>query len=80
MEEVRSKPKRKKTGGRLKHVPPLKKRLVSMTEAQAKLLRMWGRGDLSAGLRWLVDQAQHVVRKPDAESCLISEQTGGQHP
>ena len=41
--------KRAHGGGRKKHVPPLKKRLVTLTEDQAKLVRMWGRGDLSAG-------------------------------
>lgn len=77
MEEQR-RPKRKKTGGRKKHVPPLKKRCMNLTDDQCKLLRMWGRGDLSAGLRWLIEAAKHLVRKE--ESCLISEQTGGQHP
>lgn len=56
--------KRKKTGGRVAHFPPLKKRTVLLTEEQAKLLRMWGRGDMSAGLRWLIDQAKEVVYKP----------------
>ena len=50
--------------GRPKHNPPLKKRLLSITEEQAKLLRMWGRGDMSAGLRWLIAQAKEVVYKP----------------
>lgn len=56
---------KKKRGGSNKHIPPLKKRLVSMTDEQAKLLRMWGKGDLSAGLRWLVDQCRYLVRKVD---------------
>lgn len=51
--------------GRRRHVPPLKKRLVGMTDAQAALLRKWGRGDLSAGLRWLVDAAAVLVRRKD---------------
>lgn len=52
-----------KGSGRKKHVPPLLKKSFSVTEAQVKLLRMWGRGDASAGLRWLIDQATLVVRR-----------------
>ena len=74
------KPKRKKTGGRKAHIPPLKKKRVNLTDEQVKLLMKWGRGDLSAGLRWVIDQSKWLVRKPDVDSCLISEQTGGQHP
>jgi len=59
--------KRKKTGGRQKHDPPLKKHLVNLTEDQARLLRAWGRGDLSAGLRWLVDAASVMVGKKKVE-------------
>lgn len=51
----------KRRGHRRKHVPPLRKRLVSLTDNQAALLRKWGRGDLSAGLRWLVDAASALV-------------------
>lgn len=50
-------------GHRRKHVPPLKKRLVSLTDDQAALLRKWGRGDLSAGLRWLIDAAAPLIFK-----------------
>ena len=50
--------------GRRRHVPPLKKRCVTITDEQARLLRMWGRGDLSAGLRWLVDAAAPLVTRP----------------
>jgi hypothetical protein len=57
---VEQQPKRR---GRRRHEPPLTKRLVSMTDAQAKLLRMWGRGDLSAGLRWLINAAEPLVRR-----------------
>ena len=53
--------------GRKKHVPPLKKRLVSMTDEQAQLLRMWGKGDLSAGLRWLIEATAPMVHKPTRE-------------
>lgn len=56
--------KRRKTGGRKKHNPPLHKYHITMTEEQARLLRMWGRGDLCAGLRWLIDVAAPLVHKP----------------
>lgn len=56
--------------GRKAHVPPLKRKCVRITEAQARLLRMWGRGDASAGLRWLIEQAKHVVRRPGDQRVL----------
>lgn len=59
---------KKPRGHRRKHVPPLIKTHVSLTEEQAKLLRMWGRGDLSAGLRWLVNQAKKFVKKVQVET------------
>jgi hypothetical protein len=54
--------------GRKPHNPPLKKRCVCVTDAQAKLLRMYGRGDLSAGLRWLVDVTAGKVRRLQHDS------------
>jgi hypothetical protein len=39
-------------------------RCVYLTDEQVKLLRMWGRGDVSAGLRWLIDQSKLLIRKP----------------
>lgn len=53
--------------GRKAHVPPLKGRCLRLTDAQMALLRMWGRGDASAGLRWLINQAKLIVRKVGAE-------------
>jgi hypothetical protein len=56
--------------GRPAHVPPLKRICVHLTDEQMRLLRMWGRGDLAAGLRWLIDVAAPHVRKratPDRE-------------
>ena len=49
--------------GRRAHVPPLKRRCVNITDDQAALLRKWGKGDVSLGLRWLIDQAKNLVRK-----------------
>lgn len=50
-------------GHRRKHVPPLKRRHVNLTDEQTRLLRAWGRGDVSAGLRWLIDAAAPLVVK-----------------
>jgi hypothetical protein len=50
-------------GGRPRNNPPTKLRGVYITDEQAKLLRMWGRGDASAGLRWLIDSAALLIRK-----------------
>ncbi len=51
--------------GRKRLDPPVSEHRLNLTDEQVKLLRTWGRGDVSAGLRWLIDQAKHVVRKPD---------------
>ena len=54
----------KRTGaGRKRADPPTRKRYVALTDEQARLLRMWGRGDLSLGLRWLIDAAVPLLRK-----------------
>lgn len=50
--------------GRKKHYPPLRNIEVSLTEEQTKLLRMWGRGSVSEGLRWLIEVAKDLVYKP----------------
>lgn len=71
---------KRKGAGRPRSDPPTVSQSMRLTIEQIRLLRQWGRGDASAGLRWLIDQAKHLVRKPDVDSCLISDQTGGQHP
>ena len=51
--------------GRPAHVPPIRPHLFRITDAQARLLRAWGRGDMAAGLRWLIDAAAPlIVRAP----------------
>lgn len=35
---------------------------VKISLAQAALLKKWGGGDLSAGLRWLIDTAAPMVQ------------------
>ena len=49
--------------GRRRNDPPTRKVSLSLTDEQVKLLRMWGRGDVSAGLRWLIDAAVPHVRR-----------------
>lgn len=55
--------------GRKKSDPPTRARCVYLTDKQVKLLRMWGRGDVSAGLRWLIEAASPLItrsRLPEA--------------
>lgn len=52
--------------GRKPHVPPLRQRGLRITDAQAALLRMWGRGDMSAGLRWLITVVAPFIHKVNA--------------
>lgn len=54
--------------GRKPHVPPLRCCKVYLTDEQIKLLRKWGRGNASDGLRWLIEMAARVVRRPDGGS------------
>lgn len=51
--------------GRKPNNPPTKMRCVYLTDEQARLLRKWGRGDLSKALRWLIDEAARMVVKAD---------------
>lgn len=41
--------------------PPVKVRFLKLTDEQMKLLRMWGRGNASAGARWLIDNAALII-------------------
>jgi hypothetical protein len=50
--------------GRPPHDPPLKKRCVRLTDEQVRMLRAWGRGDMSAGLRWIIEAAAPLVHRP----------------
>lgn len=58
---------RRPGAGQPAHDPPLHDCKVLLTEEQIKLLRKWGRGNVSAGLRWLIDRAKLVVRRDDDE-------------
>ena len=47
--------------GRKRHVPLLKKRCFNLTDEQMAVLYKWGRGDASAGLRWLITTAIPLI-------------------
>ncbi len=49
--------------GRKKSNPPCSRRSFYITDEQVKLLRMWGRGDVSAGLRWVINVAATIIRR-----------------
>ena len=49
--------------GRKRSDPPLRRRCVTITDEQALLLRIWGKGDVSAGLRWLITAARPLVKQ-----------------
>ncbi len=53
----------KSNHGRPRHDPPLIRTQVKLTEEQMKLLRIWGRGCMAEGLRWLIDEAAKLVLK-----------------
>lgn len=55
--------KRRAGAGRKPLVPPRHTYQVRLTLEQAMLLIRWGGGDLSAGLRWLVDAAAPLIRQ-----------------
>ncbi len=58
----------RKGAGRPPHDPPLKLHGFRLTDAQMKLLRMWGKGDASAGLRWLIEASKGlIVRAEDKQ-------------
>ena len=54
---------RRKGAGRKPRSDPLALYSVRISRAQVKLLRAWGGGDLSAGIRWLIDAAAPVVKR-----------------
>ena len=52
--------------GRKRLNPPAKARCVYLTDEQTKLLRMWGHGDVSAGLRWLIKAAAPLIHRVES--------------
>lgn len=53
-------------GHRRRNDPPTKPRCIRLTDEQVKLLRMWGKGDVSAGLRWLINAAAPMIVRADS--------------
>ena len=49
--------------GRKKKLDPIVTYSVDITIEQAELLKRWGGGDVSAGLRWLIEAANVFVHK-----------------
>lgn len=48
---------------------PARRRCLCLDDSHMKLLRAWGRGNASAGLRWLIDTAAPlIVRRRDVYS------------
>lgn len=54
---------RRAGAGRPAHDQPLRSYSIRLTEEQARLLRLWGRGDMAAGLRWLIAAARPLIRR-----------------
>jgi hypothetical protein len=46
---------RRPGSGRKKKADPIVTYSVDITTEQAEFLRIWGDGDISAGLRWLIE-------------------------
>ena len=49
--------------GRKPNNPPTKGVRVYLTDEQARLVRIWGKGDMSAGMRWLINNAALLIRR-----------------
>lgn len=60
--------------GRKKNNPPTKACCIRITEEQIKLLRMWGHGDVSAGLRWLINNAAPFVVRLTLNEKLVNNE------
>lgn len=49
--------------GRKKSTDPITTYNIHITIAQANLLKLWGGGNISQGLRWLIDTSKPLVSK-----------------
>ncbi len=58
--------------GRKRNDPPTDEHTFSVTKEQAKMLRMLGKGDMSLGLRWLIDAATPLLHRPESNSVARS--------
>lgn len=64
----------RKGAGRRADDPPTRQRCIRLSEEHVKLLRMWGRGDLTAGIRWLIEVAAPLVHKKKKEEKRVDGQ------
>jgi hypothetical protein len=64
--------------GRKRISDPLSTYALRVSARQAALLKLWGGGDASAGLRWLVDAVEHLVVRGKAGSRLVKK-TGNEY-
>lgn len=55
--------KRKGAGRKPLYDTPLIEMTILVTDEHAKLLRRYGRGNLSAGIRWLIEASAPLIRK-----------------
>lgn len=53
---------RRAGAGRKPHPVPMLTYSAQLEPRQAKLLKKWGNGNMSAGLRWLIDAAAPLIR------------------
>lgn len=53
--------------GRKRNNPLCARHGVYITNEQARLLRIWGKGDLSAGLRWLITAAAPMICRAEKQ-------------
>lgn len=60
--------KRPRSGPKPKHGSATAIYSVRLSPEQVALLRTWGGGDLSAGLRWVIDMAEARVRRVEYTS------------
>ncbi|MDE2237966.1 MAG: hypothetical protein KGK30_08770 [Elusimicrobia bacterium] len=56
---------KRRGAGRKKLPGDMLNRNVRLMAEQARLLRLWGDGNLSAGLRWIIDVAAPLVRRAE---------------
>lgn len=60
--------------GRKKRSDPIATYSINITIEQAKVLKDWGNGDMSAGMRWLIEASILFVR-PSNKARVVSSNT-----
>lgn len=64
-------------GRKRRHHDELLVQGVRLTRAQTALLRLWGGGNVSAGLRWLIAAAAGLIRRDQPGDTPASGQSPG---